>query len=140
IAVTRALEDFQLLLGGLAGERIARVVVEREQRRVARRRDRKRGHELAERLGVGKPTRAFVNPPGRRFARDQQVAPEGLARKEHAARQSERGIERALEGGLEPRDLDAEIAQKPFGNAAIAGLGGTPLWGVWGESIDSLPP
>ena len=36
IAVTRALEDFQLLLGGLAGERIARVVVEREQLRLAR--------------------------------------------------------------------------------------------------------
>src|SRR5262249_38113709 len=52
IAVTRALEDFQLLLGGLAGERIARAVVEREQLRLARRRDRKRGHELGERLGV----------------------------------------------------------------------------------------
>jgi phosphoenolpyruvate carboxylase len=30
IAVARPLEDFQLLLGGLAGERIARTVVERE--------------------------------------------------------------------------------------------------------------
>src|SRR6516162_2514919 len=56
IAVTRPLEDFQLLLGGLAGERIARTVVEREQLCLARRGDRKRGHELAERLGVGETT------------------------------------------------------------------------------------
>src|SRR5262249_17071542 len=53
IAVTRALENFQLLLGGLARERIARHVVEREQLCLARRRDRERGHELGERLGVG---------------------------------------------------------------------------------------
>src|SRR6516162_10238954 len=53
IAVARPLEDFQLLLGGLAGERIARTVVEREQLCFARRRDRERGHELGERLGVG---------------------------------------------------------------------------------------
>src|SRR5262245_4120356 len=56
IAVARPLEDFQLLLSGLAGERIARTVVEREQLCLARRRDRKRGHELGERLGVGETT------------------------------------------------------------------------------------
>src|SRR5262249_12583431 len=124
IAVTRALQDFQLLLGGLAGERIARVVVEREQLRLAHRRDRKRGYELAERLGVGEAAGAFVGPSARRFARHQHVAPEGLARKEHAAGQPERGVELALEGGLEPLDLDAEIAQKPFGDVAVVGLGG----------------
>src|SRR5262249_38719149 len=122
IAVARALEDFQLLLGGLAGERIARVIVEREQLRLARRRDRKRGHELAERLGAGAPARASVIPSGGGAPRHQKVAPEAPARKEHAARQSERGIERALKGGLEPFDLDAEIAQKPFGNVAVPGL------------------
>src|SRR5262249_11481260 len=55
-AVARPIEDFQLLRGGLAGERIARTVVEREQLCLARRRDRKRGHELAKRLGVGQTT------------------------------------------------------------------------------------
>ena len=39
-----------------------------------------------------------------------EVAPEGLARKEHPARQPERAVERALESGLEPLDLDADAA------------------------------
>src|SRR5262249_4401106 len=63
-------------------------------------------------------------PPARRFARDQHVAPERLARKEHAARQPERGVERALESSFEPLDLDAEVAQKTFRNVAVPGLGG----------------
>src|SRR5262249_12305879 len=39
------------------------------------------------------------------------------------ARQTERGIERALEGGLESLDLDAKVAQQAFGDVAVVLLG-----------------
>src|SRR5262249_32906690 len=46
VAVTRPLQDFQLLLRRLAAERIAPAVVKAEQLRLARGRDRKSGDEL----------------------------------------------------------------------------------------------
>ena len=54
-----------------------------------------------------------------RIAGHQHVAAERLAVEEHAARQPERRIEIALEGGLEPRDVDAEIAQQALGHRAV---------------------
>ena len=122
VAVARAPEDFELLLRRLAGERITRAIIERDELRLARRRNRKRGDEVGERLGVGEPTRELVGTSGRRFARHQRVAAEGLARKEDAARKTERGIERAIERGLEARNVDAELAQQRSRHLAVLGL------------------
>ena len=44
----------------------------------------------------------------------QRVAAERLAIEEHAAREPERGIKAPLERGIEPRHVDAEIAQQAF--------------------------
>ena len=120
VAVARALEDLELLPGCPAGERIACSVVECEQLRLARRRDRNGGHELAERFVIGRAAGEPVGRRRRRPAAHQHVAPEGLACEEHAAREPERGIERPLEGALEPLDLDTEVAQQALRDTAVA--------------------
>ena len=118
------LEELDLLLDAAAGERIARAVVEREQLGLARLRDREGRHELGERLGIGEAPGDLVGAPRRRLARHQQVASEGLAREEDAARKPERGIERALEGGLEALHPDAEITQQTLRDFAVLRVGG----------------
>ena len=60
----------------------------------------------AHRLGIAAVGRDVVAQHGLRVAGDEHVAPEVLARKEHAARQLERRIELALEGGIEALDVD----------------------------------
>ena len=75
------------------------AAVERDDLRLARLRDRKARHEFGQRLGVA-AARLPSSLPG--IAGHQHVAAEGLAVEEHAARQPERRIEIALEGGLEP--------------------------------------
>ena len=92
--------------------------------RLARLRDRKLGHEFGERPGIGETARELVGAARRRLARHQEVASEGLAREEQAARKAKRGIERPLESGLEACDLDAEVAQQTFGDVAVVRLGG----------------
>ena len=123
VAVAGGLEDLALLLDAPARERIARSVIERTQLRLALRRDRERGDELAERPGIGQTTRALVGASRRRLARHQQIASEGFARKEHAAGEPERRIERAVEGALEPRGVDPELAQKCLRHVAVIRAG-----------------
>ena len=124
VAVARALENRELLLGGPAGERIARTVVERDELRLALVRDRKGGDELGQRLGIGETARNRVGRPRRRLARHQRIASEGLAREEDAARQAERGVESSLKGALEARELDSEIVQQALRHFAVLGKGG----------------
>ena len=119
VAVADGLEDGALLRDGPAHERIARRVVQRQQLRLAVRRDRKRGDEVLQRLGIGQDPRALVGSSRRGLARHQHVASERLAREEHPAGEPERRIERAIEGALEPRDLDSELAQQRFRHLAV---------------------
>ncbi len=51
-----------------------------------------------------------------RVAGDKRVAAEVLTREEHAARQTERGIEITLERRLEACDVDAELIQQALGD------------------------
>ncbi len=124
VAVAGALEQLELGLDGTAGERIAPAVVKRDELRLARLGDRKRGDEVGQRLGVGEAAGECVGTPHRRLAGHQHVTPERLAGEEHAARQPERGVERALEGGLEPLDLDTELAQQRLGHVAVVSVRG----------------
>src|SRR5262249_18432836 len=66
----------------------------------------------------------IVGNNGGRIADREHIAPERLARKEHAARQSEGGIELALEGGLEAGDIDAQTFQQTLGDVAVERLRG----------------
>src|SRR5262249_42385775 len=117
IAVARALEDVGLLLRALAGERVVPGIEQRGQLRLARGRDRELRDHLGARSGPG------AAGVGHRVAGNEDVAPEYLARKEHAAGEAERRIEVALEGGLEARDLDAKRLQQPLGDVAVERLG-----------------
>ena len=56
VTVARGLQDRELLVRRSAGERIAPAVVERQQLRLARIRDRERRYELGERPGIGETT------------------------------------------------------------------------------------
>lgn len=87
VAIARALEQRELLRDRAAGERIARTLMEREELRPARRRDRKVGDESGKRARIGKAARGRIGAAPRRLAGDQRVAAERLASKEHAARQ-----------------------------------------------------
>src|SRR5262249_29039436 len=123
VAITGALEERDLFLDGAAGQRIARGIAERDELRLAGVRDRKAGHEFGERLGVGETAARLVGAAGGRLARDQHVAAEGPARKKGAACKPQRGIERALERGLEALHGDAEVAQQALGDLAVIAVG-----------------
>src|SRR5262249_12178441 len=123
VAIAGALEERDLFLDSPAGKRIARGVVERDELRLAGVRDRKAGHAFGEWLGVGETAAGLVGAAGGRLARDQHVAAEGLARKKGAARKPERGIEHALERGLEALNGDAEVAQQALGDLAVIAVG-----------------
>ena len=75
----------------------------------------KRGHELGQRLGI-EPRVAFTAAG---VAGHQHVASERLAVEECPARETQRRIELALKGGLEPGDVDAKIAQQAPGDGAV---------------------
>ena len=101
-------------------------VVERDELRLARVGDRKSRDELGERLARCASRGSMSSRDhGQRIAGHQRVAAECLAREEHAARQAERGIEIALERGLEARDVDAELAQQALGDVAPERLAAT---------------
>src|SRR5262249_50700974 len=52
-------------------------------------------------------------------ARHQRVTSECFARKEDAGQKAERGIEVALEGGLEPGDIHAKFVEEVLRHAAV---------------------
>ncbi len=115
VAIAGALQKLAFLVRRLAGQRIGRAGIERDDLRLARLRNRKRRHELGQRLGIA-PRVAFIAAG---VAGHQHVAAERLAVEERAAREPQRRIEPALEGGLEPRDVHAEIAQQALGDGAV---------------------
>src|SRR5262249_56901223 len=114
VAVARGLEDLLLLLDGLAAERVARGIVERQNLPLARVGDRQLGDERGERSRVGEPLRERVARAQQRIASQEAVAAERFTRPKQAAREAERRIEPALERGLETGDIDVEIAQEPL--------------------------
>src|SRR5262249_42678078 len=121
VAVAGALENPELVLDRFSRERIAAAVIEREELPLAGGRDRKGGHQVGERLAAG-PARFVLAGQARGVTGDQRVTSETFAGKEERARETERRIEPALEGGLEARDLDAELLQQSFGDLAVERL------------------
>ena len=123
VAVARLLQQLRLFVVALAGERILLLLEQADQLRLALGRDRELRDEFAQRLGVEQVRAEVVGQHGHRVAGGEHVAPERLACKEHPARQLERRIEPALEGGIEARDVDAEILEQTLGHGAVERLG-----------------
>ena len=102
-----------------------RARIERDNLRLARLRNRKSRHELGR--AACRSARASSSSPSR-IAGHQHVAAERLAIEEHAARQPERRIEIALEGGLEPgrcRRQDRAAGPWPPGCTASSAIAAT---------------
>ena len=119
IAVAGAVERRGFLRDGFARIWVERLLMEFEELRLASIGHRKLRDEFGDRLGVEHAGRKIVRHRRHRVAGHQRVAPEGFAREEHAAREPERGIELALERGLEPRDVDAKVPQQGLGGIAV---------------------
>ena len=120
VAIAGALRECRSFPHGFARKRIAPAGIKRNDLCLARLRDRKAGHEFAKRFALGRLVSSSSRTAG--IACDQHVAAERLAVEEHATREPQRRIEAALEGRLEPRDVDPKIAQQALGHRAVQRL------------------